>query len=100
MASEVERVLTRHPMISECAVFPLPDERFGHAVSCAIVCQNDVSLQEVRDWCETNGLASYKRPRKLFRVNDLPKNSSGKVLKYLLVERFGSSVSQRVNSRL
>lgn len=94
-SSEVERILLQHPMIQDCAVFPLPDDRFGQVVSCAVVLDHDsanikidhgtahsssrtLTLADIRQWCMDQGLGSYKRPRKLFFVRELPKNSSGK----------------------
>ncbi len=104
LASEVERILLKHPGISQCAVFPLPDAKYGEAVSVAIVVtdkgkessatsQRALGLSQIRSWCQQCGLASYKRPRYMFLVNDLPRNSSGKVLKYRLVERFAEATS-------
>jgi acyl-CoA synthetase (AMP-forming)/AMP-acid ligase II len=110
VANEVEQVLMRHPQIVDVAVFPLPDDRFGQAVACAIIvcrqrcgggCTDPARLvQVVREWCEQNGLAGYKRPKQAFVVSELPKNASGKTLKYLLVERFSRSGSSVPNSKL
>jgi fatty-acyl-CoA synthase len=100
LASEVERVLLSHPGVDECAVFALPDARFGQAVSCAIVSSSSekgslrLSLPYVREWCQQQGLASFKRPRHLFIVQQLPKNSSGKTLKFLLIDRFSRNDKQ------
>jgi fatty-acyl-CoA synthase len=90
LASEVERILAMHPSVVECAVFALPDERFGEAVCCALVCSGSCPcVSEVRKFCAKEGtLAGYKRPRRLFEVEELPRNSSGKILKFLLQERF------------
>jgi acyl-CoA synthetase (AMP-forming)/AMP-acid ligase II len=90
MAQEVERALLKHPDISECAVFPRQDERFGEAVACAlVVVSTPLRLGTVTDWCRGQGLATYKRPRYLFMVDSLPRNSSGKVLKHELIDMFG-----------
>jgi len=89
LANEVERVLLTHPLISECAVFPRQDEKFGEAVACALVVNGPLQLKEIRDWCSTGGLATYKRPRYLFVVDSLPRNSSGKILKHKLVAQYG-----------
>lgn len=89
IAPEVERTLQCHPCIRECAVFALPDERFGETVCAAIVCQaKPLALSDVRSFCSKRGLAGFKQPRAIFIINELPRNSSGKVLKYQLVERF------------
>ena len=92
-ALEVERVLLRNPDIEGCAVFARPDDRFGQAVACAIVPKGSPKLTNIKDWCQKQGLASYKRPRYVFLVDSLPRNSSGKVLKQKLVETFGKTQS-------
>lgn len=94
MAQEVERVLLKHPAVSECAVFAKPDDRFGEAVACAIVTTDALQLIEVKRWCDQEGLATYKRPRYLFLVDSLPRNASGKVLKHQLVLRLGKTRSK------
>lgn len=88
LSSEVEQVLLRHGEIAECAVFALRDEKYGEAVSAAIVSQAPLAVDAVRKFCKGQGLAGYKRPRRVFFVKELPRNSSGKVLKRVLVERF------------
>ena len=93
-SQEVERVLLRHPFISECGVFPRKDEVFGEAVACAIVTTQPLELGAVKDWCTKNGLASYKRPRYLFLIDSLPRNSSGKILKLELIKMFGRGRSK------
>ena len=107
LATEVERVLLRNDEIQECAVFPLPDSKFGETVCTALVVipksTSGPSLKEVRQWCAEQGLAGYKRPRRIFIMTELPRNSSGKLLKRLLVDRFhnetygGSRVSPRTD---
>jgi len=88
LAGDVERTLLQHDLIDDCAVFGLKDDRFGEQVCCALVAREKMSLSDVRKWCEKQGLAGYKRPRKIFYVLELPRNSSGKVLKFRLRERF------------
>ena len=98
MAQEVERVLLQHHDIVEAAVFPRADDRFGEAVACALVGSKgskSITLANIKDWCAQNGLANYKRPRFLFPVESLPRNTSGKVLKHKLIAQFG-----RIQSKL
>jgi len=98
-ASEVEKAIVFHPLVDTCAVFALPDERFGEAVCVALVLKGrhgaaptkDTSapvdlLTDIKRHCSENGLAPYKRPRRVFLLPELPTNSSGKVLKHKLVE--------------
>jgi acyl-activating enzyme 14 len=96
LAQEVERTLLLHPEVMECAVFPRRDERFGEAVACALVTKGGpLELVTIKKWCGQHGLANYKRPRYLFLVDELPRNSSGKVQKHKLAATF-----QSIQSRL
>ena len=111
IAAEVERVLLECHDIVDCAVFALPDGRFGEAVCAALVLTRDhhrkqrqrqsvVTLSQIRQFCGEKGLASYKRPRRLFHINELPRNSSGKVVKFMLVDQFGSKQDNAIQSKL
>ena len=93
MAPEVERVVQKHPLVVECAVFPKRDEKFGEAVACAVVVSggdsSKLGIDVVKKWCNQNSLAGYKQPKYLFFVSALPRNSSGKILKHKLIAQFG-----------
>ena len=102
LALEVERILLQHPLIDECAVFGLVDERLGETVCAAIVLTFSssgtlLSLDDIRQHCQNFYLAGYKRPRRIYTLSELPRNSSGKVLKFQLVEMFQNP---RITSRL
>jgi len=86
---EVEEVLYRCPSIQEAAVVGLPDTQWGNVVSAFVVKGSpDLTAETVEDFCRTNGeLAGFKRPRRIFFLDALPINPSGKVLKHELVER-------------
>jgi len=87
--AEVERVLTDHPVVMEAAVIAVPDEKFLE-VGCAVVVLEAgvlVDDEELLGYCRSY-LASYKVPRYVVRVDQLPRNLSGKVTKYALRERY------------
>mmetsp|Transcript_15929 Transcript_15929/g.32644 ORF Transcript_15929/g.32644 Transcript_15929/m.32644 type:complete len:179 (+) Transcript_15929:1-537(+) len=103
LAREVEQVVLDHPDVAECAIFPRKDHRYGEAVACAIVLKNprssiqytgSLSNETIKKWCQQRGLAGYKRPKIVFLVDSLPRNSSGKILKHKLVSRFGNEELQ------
>jgi acyl-CoA synthetase (AMP-forming)/AMP-acid ligase II len=82
---EVEEVLYEHPQILEAAIIGLPDEVWGEAV-CAVIVPKEgqiIDEQEIRSFCRKK-LAGYKVPRKIFIEKQLPRNASGKILKYQL----------------
>ncbi|NHM31969.1 acyl-CoA synthetase [Neobacillus terrae] len=84
-SAEVEVVLYEHPAILEAAIIGVPDEVWGEAVSAVIVLKEgaEVEEQELRSFCRQR-LAGYKVPRHIFFEKELPRNASGKILKYQL----------------
>jgi cyclohexanecarboxylate-CoA ligase len=89
-AKEVEDVLYRHPAIIDAAAIALPDPGRGE-LCCAVVVlvpgATSLSLAEVDDHCRQSGLARFKTPERLEIVAQLPRNTTGKVLKSELVDR-------------
>jgi long-chain acyl-CoA synthetase len=87
---EVEELLFAHPGIRESAVVGAPDEYRGEAVKAFVVLKAEskgkVSEKDVIDYCRKN-LASYKAPRTVVFVDDLPKTLVGKVLRRRLREK-------------
>src|ERR671933_2719236 len=79
---EVEEVLDGCSGIVEVAVVGVPDEEFGEQVAAAVVRDDpELTEEEVKDFFEDK-LASYKKPRRVVFVEELPRNAMGKVLKH------------------
>ncbi len=85
---EVEAVLYQHPAVAEAAIIGLPDEEWGEAVTAVIAVKpgEATSAEAIVDWCREH-LASYKKPRAVHFLDELPKNPSGKILKRELRDR-------------
>ena len=79
---EIEEVLYEHPAVQEAAVLGVPDEKMGEEVGAAVVVKpgQDVTEDELRDHVKSE-VASYKYPRKVWFVDELPKGPTGKILK-------------------
>jgi acyl-CoA synthetase (AMP-forming)/AMP-acid ligase II len=87
---EDEAVIYRHPAVREVAVFGIPDPQWGELVMACVVLRTGETLtaDDLIAFCRRS-LASYKIPRRIeFSETDLPKNSSGKVMKKTLREHF------------
>ena len=87
---EVEDVLTRHPAVSEAIVFGVPDPEWGESVASAIVLREEcagVDADTLIAFCRDH-LGSFKKPKRIEFVTELPKNAYGKVLRRDLRDRF------------
>jgi long-chain acyl-CoA synthetase len=82
---EIEEVLLGHPAIMEAAVIGIPDEEKGELAAAFIISKIGQTITEkgIIDFCR-NKMAVYKAPRRVYFVEELPRNPSGKVLKRLL----------------
>jgi acyl-CoA synthetase (AMP-forming)/AMP-acid ligase II len=89
---EVEEVLYEHPAIAEAAVLGTPDPKWGESVVAVLRVkegQDVPSAREVIAFCKER-IASYKKPKFVAFVAELPKNASGKILKRELRERIAA----------
>lgn len=82
---EIESVLAEHPAVAQCAVVGVPDEHWGEIVRAFVSAPgwdgpDDRLAVELTDLCRER-LARYKIPAEFRRVDALPTNASGKVLK-------------------
>ncbi|WP_129688032.1 class I adenylate-forming enzyme family protein [Gottfriedia acidiceleris] len=84
---EVENVLYSFEGVHEAAVIGLPDENWGETVSAIIVPKPGyvIETEKLIEFCRKH-LAGYKLPRKIFFMDELPRNATGKILKYKLRE--------------
>jgi long-chain acyl-CoA synthetase len=86
--AEVEGVLHGHPSIVDCAVFGVPDAADGEAVIASVTATAPVEATELIELVGDR-LASYKKPREVLFVSEIPRLPSGKVLRRVLKERYG-----------
>ena len=88
-ALEIEEVLRQDPHIIDCAVVGVEDTVWGERVCAAIVSSDEsrMSTESVRKWCKER-LAPYKVPSEVVLLEELPKNTLGKVLKPKVSELF------------
>ena len=80
--AELERVIALHPAVAMVAVGPIEDEIKGElARACIVLRPGSSAIEgEIIDHCRPN-LAAYKLPRSVRFVADLPRTSTGKVVR-------------------
>jgi fatty-acyl-CoA synthase len=89
---EVENAVQAHPGILDCAVIGVPHPDYGETVVAVVTLKPNttLTLEELREHCQPL-IADYKIPRRLV-IDAVPRNASGKILKYQLRERLMKDV--------
>jgi fatty-acyl-CoA synthase len=93
--AEVEKILSLHPEVDEAAVIGIPDEKWGEVGQAFVVRkrQSQISDYELTRFCVEH-LAKFKVPKRFEFMSELPKGSSGKILKRELKDRIYKSDKQ------
>ncbi len=86
---EVEEILAAHPGVAQVVVFGQDDPYWGEVVMAAVIPRKGIALsaEALMDFSKER-LSSYKRPKKIFLVEEFPKNLFGKVLRRDLKRQF------------
>jgi cyclohexanecarboxylate-CoA ligase len=77
-ASEVEAALEAHPAIRQAVVVGYPERLMGERVAAYVVTTEPFDLDACRSWFAERGMAKYKTPERVERVERLPLLGSGK----------------------
>ncbi len=90
---EVESVLGTHPAVMQCAVFGLPDERWGEAVVAAMIPRagNETTEAELIEYCRSR-LAGFQTPKRIFFRTSMPISAANKLLKRELKAEYAKIV--------
>ncbi len=78
--ADVEASLAKHRAVEECAVFGVPDPKWGEAVNAAVVRRSGMSVEaeSLIAWVKAE-LGSVKAPKRVYFVDHLERNAAGKV---------------------
>ncbi|RAY16356.1 hypothetical protein DPM19_05610 [Actinomadura craniellae] len=90
---EIEDVIGDHPRVEEIAVVGEADHHWGQVVTAVVSLKGggELTVAELREHCRGR-LASYKIPTRVVVVEELPRNSTGKIHKAVLRERLAEGV--------
>jgi len=86
---EIEEVIYTHEAVLEAAVTGVPDDYWGESVKAFVVLKKGMCAteDEIINLCKTT-IASYKKPRSVEFVQQLPKSPTGKILKRVIKANF------------
>jgi acyl-CoA synthetase (AMP-forming)/AMP-acid ligase II len=95
---EIEEVIYQYPGVSEVAVIGVPDDLWGESAKAIVVPKEGASLTEegIIEFCRQH-LASYKKPKSVDFIKELPKNNNGKILKRELKARYWQGQARMVH---
>lgn len=82
--AEIEEVLLTHSDIHEAGVIGIEDDKWGQ-IPCAFIIGDNLSEKDVIHFCE-HKLAKYKIPKKVYFVDELPRNASNKLVRRKLLD--------------
>jgi acyl-CoA synthetase (AMP-forming)/AMP-acid ligase II len=90
--AEIELAICSSPKVADVVVFGVPDDKWGHVAKAVVAKKPGVSLteQEVIEICKSK-MASYKKPRHVVVLDELPLTGSGKVDRALIRKLFSGS---------
>jgi len=87
--AEIEQALLAHPAVGDAVALPWPHPERGEDIAVFVVAKEPVEETVLLDHCRDN-LASYKVPRGIFFIDEMPKTALGKIIKADLSARLES----------
>jgi acyl-CoA synthetase (AMP-forming)/AMP-acid ligase II len=96
---EIEEVIYTHDAVSEVAVIGVPDDYWGESVKAFVVLKDGMMAtdEEIIGLCKKT-IASYKKPRFVEFVAELPKSPTGKILKRVIRQQFRNKETRQQNT--
>jgi non-ribosomal peptide synthetase component E (peptide arylation enzyme) len=89
---EVENVLLGHASVTDVAIVGYPDDRLGSRLAAVVVKSGPITLDDLRDHCQSVGLDKAKWPEFMTEINSIPLSAIGKVRRGELEELVASLV--------
>ena len=86
-SAQVEGVLEAHPLVRQAVAVGYPDARLGERVCAFVVASGPFDVDACRAWFEAQGIARFKTPERIVRVDELPLLAAGKADRAALRDR-------------
>src|SRR5690606_3811440 len=94
---EIEDAIYELEQVAECAVFGIPDDKWGEVPAAYVLLHANAALDEatITRHCEER-LARFKRPRLIKFVTEFPKTPIGKIQKNILRDPYWESKEKKI----
>ncbi|WEJ58069.1 AMP-binding protein [Devosia sp. FJ2-5-3] len=94
---EIENVLYEHHAVAECAVFGIPDDKWGEVPAAHVQLKSGAQIcdDDLVNHCMER-LARFKRPRLIKLVTEFPKTPIGKIQKNVIREEYWAGRDKRI----
>jgi acyl-CoA synthetase (AMP-forming)/AMP-acid ligase II len=87
---EIDEVLLSHPAVAEAVCFGVPHPSWGEEVAAAVVLKDQVPESEILSYCKER-LAEFKRPKKIYVTNAIPRTATGKIQRGEVAKAFAGA---------
>ncbi len=92
---EIEDLVLQHPLIEDCAVIPVSDEKWGEVPKLVVKIKTGsiITKENILRFLE-NKVAKYKMPKYIAIATEIPRSPAGKILKRILIQKYGSPIDE------
>ena len=88
---DIEEVMLKNPVVKECAVIGVDDEKLGQKIVSMVVLKEDcqAEVKDIYKWCNIQ-LEDRKVPKEIYIISEIPRNAIGKISKKDVKELYQS----------
>jgi len=95
---EIDEVLLGHPAVAEAVAFGVPHATWGEEVAAAVVLHSPEQESAILAYCKER-LAEFKRPKKVYIVDKIPRTATGKIQRGAVAASFANDNRQDIGDK-